>query len=267
MGGGGGGDGGYAARQQQIEDSKAQARAAVNRLFGVSSGIEEPIYGAPAMQSQRVDYTDDEGQPQWYTINSTGRSQIGTKLLPDTEAEANLAGRDSAYGRVRDSIFDYHKQRIDDDAEVAVRKLKFALLRSGNAGGGLDIDQNALLGRTYDKGVLEATNQADAASNQARASDDAARLDLLSRIDAGMDQTSAIQGAANQLRASGEAAIANARGQALGNVFDNAGLLYQAQQIGTGKDDAARQWYERQLRGKVPGSVGGGWQGETGRTY
>lgn len=218
MGGGGGGDGGYSERQAQIEAQKAQARSAVNRLFGVGDA-------------------------------------------PD--AATNLAGREAAYDRVRDSVYDVNKQRIDDDAETAGRKLKFALLRSGNAGGGLDIDQNAMLRRTYDKGVLDAGNLGDAASNQARSADEASRLDLLSRIDAGMDQTSAMQGAAAQLRASGDAAIANARGQSLGNIFNDAGLLYQANEIGQGRQDA-RNWYNRGLYGKVPGSSSGGYLGTQG---
>lgn len=177
--------------------------------------------------------------------------------------DASMAGREAGYGRVRDSVFDFNRQKIDNDAETAGRKLKFALLRSGNAGGGLDVDQNAMLQRTRDKGLLDAGNLGDAAANQARASDEAARLDLLSRIDAGMDQTSATQGAAAQLRASGDAALANARGQAVGNLFDNAGLLYQTQQVGAGKDDARQVW--QSILNKVPGYASRGGTGTVSR--
>lgn len=284
MGGGGGNDGGYAARQQTIEDNKAQAREAVNRMFGVGAPITEPIFEARtenpvAQDAQDWQAMQEMTRPERRALQRALRDnppsveprsvqvQVGTRELPDLAAQANMTGRNNAYDRVRSSIFDYNKQRLNDDAELAGRELKFALLRSGNAGGSLDIDQNSLLRRRYDKGVLESTNQGDAAANQARASDDAARLDLLSRIDAGMDQTSAIQGAANQLRTSGDTAMASARGQSIGNMFDNAGLLYQAQQSGAGRDDAARQWYERAMRSKVPGASSGGYAGTSGRTY
>lgn len=262
MGGGGGGDGGYSERQAQIEAQKAEARKAVNRLFGVGADVTEPVYETQTGPAVRWVGKGADAEPI-YGDPETTQVQVGTRTVPDAEAATNLAGREAGYGRVRDSSFDYHKQKIDDDAQTAGRKLKFALLRSGNAGGGLDIDQNSMLKRTYDKGILEAGNVADAASNQARSSDEASRLDLLSRIDAGMDQTSATQGAAAQLRASGDTALNQARGQSLGNFFDNAGLLYSANQVGQGKNDA-RQVYQS-LYGKVPGASGGGYGGTMGR--
>ncbi len=210
-GGGGGGDGGAAERQAQQEARKAEARAAINRMFGIGD-------------------------------------------TSDAEIAAAQSGRDQAYDRVRSSVLDFNKNKLDTDREPAARNLKFALLRTGNSGGGLDVDQNNLLQRKYDEGLLNATNAADAASLGARSSDEESRLNLLSRIDAGMDQGSAIAGANNQLRNSADAAISNAKGQSLGNAFDNAGLLYQTSQVGAGNSDAAAL-YNRLFRN---GGIGAG---------
>lgn len=148
------------------------------------------------------------------------------------------SAREQTYADVRQGTIDVNQKKLNEDRVSANRALKFALLRSGNEGGSLNIDEGAKAQKAYDKGALDITNQADAAALGAKTSDEKARLDLLSRVDAGMDQGSALAGAENALQTNADHALAGARGATIGNAFDNAGLLYQAQQVGAGNGDA-----------------------------
>lgn len=266
MGGGGGGggdsgDGGFAAQQAAQESRKAAARAAVNRVFGVGDRIQTstPIYG-PEERVQTGGGVGEFDPP----VFENQRPITGYETAVDDAAATNRAGREAGYGRVRSGVYDLRKQRLDTDRTDASRNLRFALLRSGNSGGGLDIDQNNLLTRKNDQGILDATNSADAAALAARSGDEKSRLDLLSRIDAGMDQGSATQGAQNQLQLSADNALASARGETIGNAFDNAGLLYQTAQQGAGYANGMNQ-YARQRSGRVnlPFGNGGGTVNQT----
>lgn len=259
-GGGGGGDGGYAAQQAAQESRKQAARDAINRIFGVgaTTSAAEPVYGA----ATGGDYIgiNEQGDSQF---SPTTTPVIGTRMVTDTAAADAKAGREAAYGRVKSGVYDLNKQKLDTDRTDAARQLRFALLRSGNSGGSLDIDQNNLLQRKMDQGVIDATNMADAAALNARTSDEKARLDLLSRIDAGMDQGSAVQGAQSQLQSSADTALAQAKGQIIGNVFDNAGLLYQASQGNQGYANGMNQYF----RGRgVSGAFAPGTAGTINRT-
>jgi len=227
-GGGGGGDGGYAAQQAAQESRKQAARDAVNRIFGVGQATQRtPIYGEPVMQ--------EVGAEGGGTVMIPGdRPIIGYNETQDAELAKAAADRQAGYDRVKSATYDLNKNKLDTDRTNAARELKFALLRTGNSGGGLDIDQNNLLQRKTDEGIIQSTNSADAAALQAKTGDERSRLDLLSRIDAGMDQGSAIQGAQNQLQSSSDAALAQAKGNVIGNVFQNAGLLYDSAAGGQG---------------------------------
>lgn len=263
-GGGDGGSGEAIRRQDEQEALKAASRAAINKRFGVYTPMTSTA-PAPAF----VDGGDESPEAAASINRQLSEGQAAQALSLDqqnaatrTEAERAKAERDAEYQRIRDSVLAFNQQKLSADKEPAQRNLKFALLRSGNSGGSVDIDQNNLLRRKEDEGVLQAQNAADAAALNARTSDEQARLNLLSRVDAGLDQGSAIAGTNAQLQNSAANAIAQAKGQTIGNVFDNAGLLYQAQQQGQGNADAVAQF--QRLFQKNTGGVGqpqGGYSG------
>lgn len=235
-GGGGGGDGGASERQAQQEREKASARAAINRVFGMGASASD----APTReQFTTVGYDPfgDGNVPS--TFDQAGYDKAMQAYTTTGTPDANAAARTAGYDRIKSAVLDFNKNKLDTDREPAARQLNFALLRSGNSGGSLDVDQSNLLQRKYDQGLLDATNSADAAALEAKAGDEESRLNLLSRIDAGMDQGSAIAGANQQLQNSADRAIAAAKGNSIGNVFDNAGLLYQTSQVANGQNDAA----------------------------
>lgn len=227
MGGGGGGDD-YSAKQAEIEKQKAASRAAVNALFGVAPTVTP----ATRPSSGLIGTADD--------IVGGQAPAIDTSL--SDQATANKTARDAIYQQVRDNAFGAGKRSLDERRTTAQRQNKFALFAQGLNGGSEDIDQNALLGRTYDQGLLDLGAKADTARSDLRSSDESTRLNLLQSIDAGMDQGSAVSSALAQLKNNADRAASQAQGQSVGDLFGDAGLLYTQSQAAKGKA-AARAAY------------------------
>lgn len=149
------------------------------------------------------------------------------------DAANNKTARDKLYDQVRMDAFNAGKTSLDDSRTTAARNNKFALFAQGLNGGSQDIDENALLGRTYNQGLLDLGSKADASEAGFKAGDESARLGLLTSIDNGMDQSDALTSALNQMKTGADQAEAAAKGTNLGDLFANAGLLYS-------KSNAAR---------------------------
>jgi hypothetical protein len=253
--GGGGGDGGYSARQAQQEAEKQKARDALNLMFGVApsggaaptkeqftktnalggvntpsgwgEGIETRPTAAPVFD--KAGY--DAAMAKW-----TGRS---------AEAERNKTARDALYSGIRDNAFTAGKRGFDEMRDKAARDLKFSLFAQGLNGGSVDVDEKSLLGRTYDKGLLDLGAKADAAKTEFANADEQTRLGLLQSIDAGMDQGSALSSALNQMKINSDRSAAAAQGTALDDLFANAGLLYTKTNAARGRQ-AADDWFSTQ---------------------
>lgn len=157
-------------------------------------------------------------------------------------AKSNAASRDALYGTIRDNAFAAGKRGLDETKTNAERNNKFELFARGLNGGSEDIDQNALLNRTYNQGLLDLGAKADAAKTSFKSNDEATRLNLLQSIDAGMDQSSALSSAVNQMKNASDQAAADAQGTTLGNLFDSANLIYSQSQARKGKQDAIDWW-------------------------
>ncbi len=227
---GGGGDGGYAERQAAQERQKQQARNSLNVLFGV----------AP---------TGDAGRPdpaQFTRPGTGGRNDDGTLSFTSPvldqaaydaalaeydamaeKAAANRQALDGIYSGVRQNAFDAGRRRLDEQRQNAGRDLKFELFARGLNGGSVDVDQNALVGRVYGQGLTDLGAKADATRTQLRTGDEQTRVSLLQSIDNGMDQGSAISSALTQMRNNADRAASEATGTTLGDLFADAGLLYQ----------------------------------------
>lgn len=231
--GGGGGDGGYQARQDEIDRKKQAARAQLNTLFGVSSGVAAPVQSKPSgvFGQLRGMFPSEDGQGMG---DQTG-------MGPDPAA-ANKAARDTLYTQVRDNAFTAGKRGLDERKTDAGRQNKFALFAQGLAGGSEDIDQNALLDRTYKQGLLDLGAKADSAKTDMMGNDEQTRLGLLQSIDAGMDEGSALSSALNQMKVNSERAASAAQGTSVGDLFGTAGLLYQKSNAARGAQDAGAWW-------------------------
>lgn len=219
--GGGGGDGGYSAKQAQIEAQKRAARAALNAQFGVA-----PTDGA------------DAG-------------------LGD-QATSNKTARDAIYQQIRDNSFTAGRRSLDERKTTAARQNKFALFAQGLNGGSEDIDQNAMLQRTYNQGLIDLGAKADAAKADIQGSDEQTRLGLLQSIDNGMDQGSALSSALGQMKVNADRASAQAQANTVGDLFGDAGLLYTQSQAAKGRAAARGNYPYLFSTAARPASMGSG---------
>lgn len=255
---GGGGDGGYGERQAQQDAQKQQARNALNVLFGVA-----PTGGAPNASSfwqQSAGSGTGEGDgnsggagaaPPTFDQAGFDAALAEYAGLSD-KAATNKAALDQMYAGVRQNAFDAGKRRLDEQRGTAGRDLKFELFARGLNGGSVDVDQNALLGRVYGQGVTDLSAKADATRTALRTGDESTRVSLLQSIDNGMDQGSAISSALAQMRNNADRAASEATGTTLGNLFADAGLLYEQGRRARGERTFMEQW----RAANQPGSAG-----------
>lgn len=253
---GGGGDSGYLDRQDAQDRKKQQARQALNANFGIG-----PTAGTSLVN--RGDYTTMvpvAGVGGGYTGNENGGNGVeagGTAPLVDeaayqralaeeaalgSTATTNKAALDALYSGVRQNSYDAGKTRADEQKGNASRDLKFELFARGQNGSSLDVDQNALLGRTYTQGITDLGAKADQTATSLRSNDESTRLGLLQSIDNGMDQGSAISSALAQMKNNSDKAASEATGTSLGDLFGTAGLLYQDARRARGQQTGVDQW-------------------------
>lgn len=246
MGGGGSSDN-YEATQAKQEAKRQQARDALNVYFGV-----QPTGGAPSKDAftKNVDFALYTGGGDG-GFDTVQRSVFNEDAYNDAvkaweaskvSADQNKADREGLYTTVRGDAFTAGKRGLDETKTTADRNNKFALFAQGLNGGSEDIDQSALLGRVYSKGLLDLGSKADSAKADLQGSDEAARLGLLQSIDAGMDQGSALSSALAQMKNNSDKAAATAAGIDLGDLFANSGALYTKSQAAQGQNAAKQYW-------------------------
>lgn len=142
--------------------------------------------------------------------------------------------RTAQYDQIAADTTKYYTSDLDRQNAEAQRKLKFSLARSGNAGGSLQFDQGAQLGKDYERGLLEATRRGQQAAASLRGQDEATRQNLVAMAQAGLDTTTASSEAASALRSNLQAGQADATANALGDLFSDVNQIY-----GTSQDAAA----------------------------
>lgn len=255
-GGGGGSSGSDAnAAAARSEANKQQARNAVNAAFGIAPSMDNitpgalgstsggmtfnPVTGAVtggglietgskifnpgAMFLGGFGHAKSFGQHTDYTAYNNAVAEYGKE---QADAEANKTAREKLYDTVRSDAFDAGKTSLDDTKTTAARNNKFALFAQGLNGGSADVDENALLGRTYDKGLLDLGAKADLAKSTLQGNDETTRLGLLQSVDNGMNTSDALTSALTQMKTGADQAEANAQGTNLGDLFAQSGALY-----------------------------------------
>lgn len=257
MGGGGGSD--YEAIAASQEAKRQKARDALNQVFGVA-----PTGGAPTQAQFTSQGTsggvDPNGNPlgAYPTLDQPGYdAAVAEYQNSGVEAGKNKTARDALYQSIRDNAFGAGRMSLDDNFEKAARDNKFALFAQGLNGGSVDLDENALLKRTQDRGLLDIGAKADATKADIMGSDEQTRLGLLQSIDAGMDQGSALSSALGQLKVNSDRASADAQGTTIGDLFADSGLLYTKSQAARGRQ-AANDWWATNYPQKRSPSQGSG---------
>lgn len=237
----GGGDGGFMARQEQQDREKARARDALNVLFGVQPTSD------PAALLNRQDFyreagVNEAGIPTYVFDQEAYDAAVAAQGNKAPEAEKNKADLDALFAQTRTNAFEAGKRRLDETKQQAGRDLKFELFARGLNGGSVDIDQNALLGRTYSQGLTDIGGKADSVANSLRGDNEAARIGLLQSIDSGMDSGSAVSSALQQMRVNADKAAADAVGTNVGDLFATAGLIYNQNRVAQGRQNAGNWW-------------------------
>jgi hypothetical protein len=162
----------------------------------------------------------DEAQRQAQIKQSTG----AINALFDDPA------RKGQYDQLAKDTTAYYTSDLDRQNAVAQRKLKFALGRSGQAGGSTQYDQAKVLGQDYDKGLLEASRRGEQASANLQGQDESQRQSLLAMAEAGLDTTTASSEASSALRSNLQSSQADATANAFGDLFGDVNSLYNTSQ-------------------------------------
>ena len=149
-------------------------------------------------------------------------------------AAANKAARDRLYAGLEGSVRDLNMGNLNTEFSTAGREVNFDAARRGLYGGSAYADQLGVLADKRNQGLLKITDAATGAANDARASDDRARLGLARDITSGLDESTALASASNQMDSNLTAARTNATAGSLSGFFDTVlnNLNRSAQQQG-----------------------------------
>lgn len=132
------------------------------------------------------------------------------------------------YGKNLDS---YYTGQVKDQEAVNARNLKFATARSGLTGGSAAVDSNNQLQKDFTKGLLQASQQAQAGKSALQQSDINSKNQLISLAQQG-NFTGAIPTSIAQTQQASLGAASNyTNANALGNLFSGTGQIYQNEQI------------------------------------
>lgn len=285
-----GGGGGGGAGNQQLDFQKQQIaqqqtlKDQINRIFGYG-GVDVP--GAPTRaaftkpvvtSSPRRDYGVPGSGVSYRANQSTGPifDQSGydaavaarnAALATNVGVAKTKADREALYTKVGQDIFNQKAQQLDEQQKIASREVGFQLARQGTYGGSSQVDQEAQIQRDRDLALTQIGGQAEGGSAALRSSDEQARLNLLSRVDAGLDQSSAVTSAINQITNAKDAILSSAQAQNLGDVFNNIALLNTAGQTGAaqGRGLGRANQYNQLFGAPTPGTGGYGGSNVSGR--
>jgi hypothetical protein len=167
-------------------------------------------------------------------VAATQRQIEGIYSTPEREAQVQ-----DLIGATRGQLTgDLNRQN-----EEAQRQLKFALARSGQAGGSVAVDQGKKQGDAYLRGVLEAERRAQAAGSSLRGADQAAKQNLFSLAQSGLDMTTAARQAGEAMRVNLGNARADATQSGIGDLFSGFGDLYERSKKRAGEAAAQKNQY------------------------
>ncbi len=165
--------------------------------------------------------------------------------------DAAKAQREQLYSTVGTDTRNYFSNQLEEDRAAARRALDFQKARMGVAGSSQGIDMDNEFQKRYDRGLLDIGNRADTAASGMRTSDEQARLGLISKITAGLDQGSAVNSALSQLQTNSENARNQAMAGRMANVFSDLISGFNNGQTQAGIDAARRQYQQQNQIGNT----------------
>ena len=183
-------------RQANDDWARQQAIAQINQLYGTNSTIS--------------------GQ----TMSENNGAFTTTPMSQTYDGSKQMEQRNAGYETVRQNALGLALNDLSEQKNDASRDTRFGLARAGLTGGSVDVDTNQNIADRYAKGVLQSNQNADGIVSGVQAKDEAARADLISRINAGMDANSATTSALAQMQNNQAAAKAEGQSTFLNDFFN-----------------------------------------------
>ncbi len=242
MSGGGGGDNSASTRAAAEDARKAEARKAVNRVFGYGDKVEAQTL--PETQSQLVTKTRrSRGEDGWEDVEYQDMEdvKVGERVIPGYDPSGIKAQREAQISEIANSNLDLNKTALEEQKAESARQLKFALSRSGLRGGSADAGLSNKVQQTYSDQLRTAVAGSDEIAANLRTADEEARLRMLGQVEAGADQDALLAGSADTLRSNIDRANASAKGNIISGAFDD---------IGAGIRGAVNKRAEQDVRNK-----------------
>jgi hypothetical protein len=173
---------------------------------------------------------------------------------PDRQKQYDQLGQDTSK---------YYTDDVNRQENVEARKLKFALARSGLAGGSEQAYQGKVLGQDYDKALIAATRKGQEAESSLKSQDEQQRQNLIGMAEAGLDAGTASNQATRGLQNNLLSSESSATADSLGGMFGDLSSVYQNSQ-----DQKAARAGQLYGYGSIFGSpMYGGSQSNSGYNY
>lgn len=151
-----------------------------------------------------------------------------------SESNTNATARGANYEHYRKAYLDYFSPQLGDQFNTANHNDLFSGIRTGTEGGSADMLRQGATLNKYADAQQQLGSKANSAVNDLQAGDNAREMDLANQIQHGGDAAYLV----NSGLRGGLASLASAQdaipGTALGDVFNNAGNLYEQGQIAQG---------------------------------
>lgn len=110
------------------------------------------------------------------------------------------ADKNNQYASHRQNVYDLNKTAIDKSYEDAQRGLVFNLARNGLSNSSIGADKKSDLLTNYNDNIQKANDLSDSAMNSLKTSDEHTRQNLVNSVQTGLDQTSAVSQALNNMQ-------------------------------------------------------------------
>lgn len=158
----------------------------------------------------------------------------GTDPANIAQSGVNAAARSANYEHYRKAYLDYFSPQLNDQFNTANHNDLFSGIRTGTEGGSADALRQAGTLTKYVGAQQQLGSKANNAVNDLQAGDNAREMDLSNQIQHGGDAAYLINSGLRGGLASLGAAQDAIPGQAIGDVFNNAGNLYEQGQLAQG---------------------------------
>lgn len=203
--------------------------------FGQARTLHKGGGGGDNGAAQQAQQREDDRQ---------ARIQAGTDQVNSIFGMGNSTAqqqRQSMYDSTKNDTRQFYAGQLEEDKSAAQRQLEFQKARQGIIGSSQANDLDTEFQKRYDRGLLDVANRAENASTQFRTSDEQARLGLIAKVVAGLDQGTAAQNAMSTLQTNANAAKESYQSQRMGNVFADLLGSYQQQQMNAGMQAGKQQ--------------------------